>query len=94
MDLGGMHSYRDLVEFTSKYRKEHNLRGFDWMDFVGEEGLIEKDLLWAKYPTDDVILDKGTRGVFLSNYVGWNQTKHTKLMQELYDRALDGRYEY
>src|SRR5206468_760894 len=38
MNLGGMHSYKDMVEYTARYRKEHCLRGYDWNDFVGEEG--------------------------------------------------------
>ena len=38
MDLGGMYSYNDFVEFTAKYRLEHSLRGYDWHDFT-DEGL-------------------------------------------------------
>lgn len=84
MNLGGMHSYKDMVEYTTRYRKEHLLRGYDWEDFVGEDGLEEKDLLWAKYPDDADIERLGIRGVFISNYFGWNQNKHTQLMIELY----------
>ena len=32
MDLGGMHSYDDYVEFTQRYRLEHLQRGYDWTD--------------------------------------------------------------
>jgi N-acetyl sugar amidotransferase len=84
MNLGGMHSYKDMVEYTARYRREHLLRGYDWQDFVGEEGLEERDLLWAKYPDDADIERVGIRGVFISNYFGWNQNKHTKLMIDLY----------
>ncbi len=38
MDLGGMHSYNDLIEFTYRYRHEHCLRGFEWYDMT-DEGL-------------------------------------------------------
>jgi hypothetical protein len=79
-----MHSYKDMVEYTARYRKEHLLRGYDWQDFVGEEGLKERDLLWAKYPDDEEIERVGIRGVFISNFFGWNQHVHTKLMVELY----------
>ena len=76
MDLGGMYSYNDFVEFTAKYRLEHALRGYDWHDFTDEglerlgrpelkEGLREKDLLWAKYPTDEEIDEVGVRGIYL-----------------------------
>ena len=84
MNLGGMHSYKDMVEYTARYRKEHLLRGFDWEDFVGEEGLREQDLLWAKYPDDAEIERVGVRGVFISNFFGWNQDDHTKLMIDTY----------
>lgn len=84
MNLGGMHSYKDMVEYTARYRKEHLLRGFDWEDFVGDEGLREQDLLWAKYPEDSEIERIGIRGVFISNFFGWNQDDHTKLMVEKY----------
>jgi N-acetyl sugar amidotransferase len=84
MNLGGMHSYKDLVEYTARYRKEHLLRGFDWQDFVGDEGLQEKDLLWAQYPDDAEIERVGVRGIFISNYFGWNQNVHAQLMVEKY----------
>ena len=85
MNLGGMHSYNDLVEFTSNYRKQHSLRGFDWQDFVGPEtGLKEQDLLWLHYPTDKEIEDVGVRGLFISNYFGWNQSMNTKTIIEKY----------
>jgi N-acetyl sugar amidotransferase len=84
MNLGGMHSYKDMVEYTARYRKEHLLRGFDWYDFVGKEGLEQRDLLWAKYPSDEEIERVGVRGVFISNYFGWKQHVHTKVMVDLY----------
>ena len=84
MNLGGMHSYKDMVEYTARYRKEHNLHGYDWEDFVGEEGLTESDLLWAQYPDDAVIERMGLRGVFIANFFGWNQNNHTQLMMDQY----------
>lgn len=84
MNLGGMHSYKDMVEYTARYRVEHLLRGYDWMDFVGEDGIQEKEMLWGKYPDDDEIERVGVRGVFISNYFGWNQNVHAKVMVEKY----------
>jgi hypothetical protein len=84
MDLGGMHSYRDMVEYTSRYRKEHLQHGYEWTDFLGEEGLTERDLQWAKYPSDAEIERIELRGVFISNYFEWNQNRQSKLMQEQY----------
>lgn len=88
MHLGGMHSYNDLVEFTAKYRKEHNLRGYDWQDFVGEEGLTEKDLQWAQYPNDEEIERMGLRGIYLANYFGWKPRHQMELMRSLYGFEL------
>jgi hypothetical protein len=79
-----MHSYKDMVEYTARYRKEHLLRGYDWEDFVGEEGIREQDMLWAKYPDDAEVERVGVRGIFISNFFGWNQDNHTKLMVDLY----------
>ena len=95
MDLGGMYSHNDFVEFTAKFRLEHALRGYDWHDFtdVGleklqrpelKEGLRGKDLLWAQYPSDDEIIDSGARGIYLSFYADWDANEHTKLVMEKY----------
>jgi hypothetical protein len=52
---------------------------------VDEEfGITERDLLWARYPTDDEIDDVGARGIYLSNYLGWDANEHGPLMAELY----------
>lgn len=95
MDLGGMYSYGDFVEFTAKHRLEHALRGYDWYDFTDsgleklglseyKEGLTGQDLLWAQYPTDDEIDEVGVRGVYLSNFLNWEANDHTKLVIEKY----------
>lgn len=95
MDLGGMYSYNDFVEFTAKWRKEHALRGYDWSDFTDEgleklgrpelrEGLTAKDLRWAMYPDDNELDRVGVRGIYLSNFVPWNANVHVKLVMEKY----------
>lgn len=95
MDLGGMFSYSDLVEFTAKFRLEHALRGYDGSDFTDDgletlgrtdlkEGLTDKDLLWARYPSDEQIDDVGVRGIYLSNFIPWDGNRNAKLVQESY----------
>jgi N-acetyl sugar amidotransferase len=95
MDLGGMYSYNDFVEFTAKHRLEHSLRGYDWHDFTDEgleklghpewkEGLRTKDLLWAQYPADDELDALGVRGIYLSNFVPWDANEHVNLVMEQY----------
>lgn len=89
MDLGGMHSYNDMVEFTYRYRHEHNLRGYEWSDFVKKahshgERLTKKELIPWMYPSDDEIARVGVRGIFISNYFEWDANKHGLLMIKKY----------
>jgi len=85
-DISGMYSANDFVEFTARMRHEHALRGFEWFDLVGDEmdTLTEKDLLWAKYPNDEEILEVGVRGLCIGNYFKWDPNKHAELMKKLY----------
>ena len=86
MDLGGMYSHNDYIEMTAKFRLEHAQRGYDWFDMIEEtEKLTEKDLLFAKYPTDDELDDVEVRGIYLNNFVFWEANDHAKLMIDLYD---------
>ena len=95
MDLGGMYSYNDFVEFTAKFRLEHAQRGYDWHDFTDagleklgrpelKEGLSTHDLLWAQYPSDAEIDAVGVRGIHLANFVNWDANRHVKLVMEKY----------
>ncbi len=96
MDLGGMYSYNDFIEFTAKFRLEHAQRGYDWHDFTDDglerlgrpdlkEGLNARDLLWAQYPSDEAIDSVGVRGLYLSNFLNWEANRQVKLMMEMYD---------
>jgi len=82
LDLAGQFRFADRPEFTARYRKEHQLRGYDWQDFVGEEGLSENDLLWAHYPSDEEIARVGVRGIYMGIYVYWDANKHGKKVEE------------
>jgi hypothetical protein len=80
----GMYSYHDYIEMTRKFRTEHAQRGFDWTDFVGFHGIREQDMLWAKYPSDEELDAVGVRGIYLGNYIRWEQHELTKNMVEWY----------
>ncbi|MBF0329969.1 MAG: N-acetyl sugar amidotransferase [Nitrospirae bacterium] len=86
MDMGGMHSYSDYVEFTYRFRHEHGLRGYEWYDMINDEKepIKGNELLWAKYPSDEDIKRVGVRGIYISNYVRWNPNEHTKLVIDKY----------
>jgi N-acetyl sugar amidotransferase len=85
-DISGMFSIQDMVEFSNRTRHEHGLRGFEWYDFIGNEneGLTEKDLNWAKYPSDEEITNIGLRGVYIGNYFKWDANVHAPLVAEKY----------
>ena len=84
VDLAGQFNFEDRPEFTARHRKEHALRGYDWQDFVGDEGLTAQDLLWAQYPSDEEIARVGIRGVFMGLYVFWDGNKNAEEMSVKY----------
>ncbi|MBL4818713.1 MAG: N-acetyl sugar amidotransferase [Deltaproteobacteria bacterium] len=85
-DISGMHEPDDFVEFSARTRHEHCLRGFEWFDMLDDEQdrLSEKDLSWAKYPSDNEILKLGVRGIYVGNFFKWDPNQQTQLMKDLY----------
>ena len=90
-DISGMFDPNDFMEFSARVRHEHDLRGYEWYDFIDddddeeeEDKLLEKDMIWAKYPSDEEILEVGVRGLYIGNYFKWDPNKHAKLMQDEY----------
>lgn len=93
-DISGMYLPDDFVEFSARNRLEYSLRGFEWTNFLGEEGLTEQDLLWAKYPDDFQILSIGIRGIFIGNYFKWDPIQNTELMKSEYGwREYSGEFQ-
>lgn len=87
VDQVGMYSHADEVEMTRKYRKEHDLMGFEAEDLVDRTSSIsERDLANYLYPHDKEIEKVGVRGVYLNNYIRWD----TKAQHE----AMIGKYDY
>lgn len=95
MDLGGMHSYGDFVEFTYRYRHEHCLRGYEWSDMSDEglakqgkgafaEGLTARDLSAWMYPSDEEIQSVGVRGIYISNFFKWEANEHGRMAVDRY----------
>ena len=65
----GMFSYHNEVEMNRRYRKEHDLMGFEAEDLISPNDLIqEKDIYNYIYPSDFEINSIGTRGIYLNNY--------------------------
>jgi N-acetyl sugar amidotransferase len=88
-DVSGMHSPDDYVEFSAKSRLEHSMRGYDWYDMIDEKEKIEaKDLLWARYPSDDEIEAVGVRGIYIGNFFKWDPNWHAPKMRSEYGFQL------
>jgi N-acetyl sugar amidotransferase len=85
-DISGMFEPDDFVEFSARVRHEHQLRGYEWYDMLNDpiEHLTERDMSWAKYPSDDEILRVGVRGLYIGNFFKWDPNKHTRLIEEKY----------
>lgn len=89
MDLGGMYSYDDFVEFTYRFRHEHALRGYEWNDFIKlapqyNEQLTKQELIPWMYPSDEEIARVGVRGIYISNYFKWDANVHGPQMVKEY----------
>lgn len=95
-DISGMYEPDDYCEFSARVRHEHDLRGFEWSDMIGDaaEPLTEKDLQWAKYPADDEILDIGIRGLYLGNFYRWDPNEFVPMLVKEYGwKASDRPFE-
>lgn len=85
-DLGGMHSMQDMVEYTARFRKDQQLRGYDWHDMIGheDEPIYEHELECFKYPKDEELMRVGVRGIFIGNYDPWDANAHVELVKKKY----------
>ena len=81
-----MYEPDDYVEFSARVRHEHSLRGYEWQDLINDpvDQLTEKDMHWAKYPSDEEILKVGVRGLFIGNFFKWDPNWHTEMVQKEY----------
>ena len=85
-DISGMFDPDDFVEFSARVRHEHGLRGYEWYDFLDDEEdkLTEKDMIWAKYPSDEEIIKVGVKGLYIGNFFNWDPNAHAKLVEQKY----------
>lgn len=85
-DISGMHDPDDFVEFSKRSRHEHDLRGFEWYDMLGDpdDPLAERDMVWAKYPSDEEILAVGVRGLYIGNFFKWDPNHHWRMVRDRY----------
>ena len=93
VDQVGMFSHLDEVEMTRKYRKEHDLMGYEAEDLIDKGSLSEQDLQSYLYPHDKEIEAVGIRGIYLNNYIRWDsKDQHEKMINSYnYESALQQR---
>ena len=85
-DISGMFKPEDFIEFTKRIRVEFSMRGREWDEFIknNNEGLTAKDMNWAKYPSDQEIIQSKVKGLYLGNYFKWDPNKNTKMIIKKY----------
>ncbi len=73
LDQVGMFSHLDEVEMTRRYRREHDLLGFEAEDLVNKTFPLSEELLKPYfYPSDLELARTGVRGIYLNNYLRWD----------------------
>jgi N-acetyl sugar amidotransferase len=86
IDQVGMFSHTDEVEMTRKYRKEHDLMGYEAEDLIDDfDEITENDVKSFSYPDDKELEQVGVRGIYLNNYIRWDSKAQHEKMIELYD---------
>ncbi|WP_412557510.1 N-acetyl sugar amidotransferase [Thalassospira sp. MIT1370] len=81
----GMFSHFDNVEMSKWYRNEHDLMALAPEEIVPQDhGLSTSDLASLFYPQDDIIRQKGIRGIYLGNYIRWDTKMQHEEMHKIY----------
>jgi N-acetyl sugar amidotransferase len=81
----GMFSHLDEVEMTRKYRKDHDLMGFEAEDLLAQcDDLSVADLEQFIYPQDKELEKVGVRGIYLDNYLRWDSKSQHEKMFDMY----------
>lgn len=95
VDQVGMFSHLDEVEMTRKYRKEHDLMGYEAADMIDDEfdNISENDVFEYNYPDDKELERVGVRGIYLNNFIRWDSKAQHEEMIRLYgyESALQTR---
>ncbi len=84
-DIAGMFSPSDFAEYNKRTVLEHDMRGFTREDFIGKEGITSKELLWCNFPSDKLIKENNTKGLYLGNFLKWNSVRQTNIIKNKYD---------
>ncbi|MDC3164143.1 N-acetyl sugar amidotransferase [Prochlorococcus sp. AH-716-F13] len=81
----GMFSHLNEVEMTRRYRKDHDLFGFEADDLIQSSNIInEEDIAQYRYPDNHNLNRIGVRGIYLGNYIRWDPKAQHELMIKKY----------
>ena len=81
----GMFSHLHNVEMSRRYRKDHDLFGYDADNIIGHfDNLTEEDIINYKYPAFSDIESIGVRGIYLGNFIRWDTYAQHRNMVDLY----------
>jgi len=82
----GMYSHEHEVEMTRRYRKDHDLMGYEADDLLSIFDSLGEDDIWQyRYPDDADLNAVGVRGIYLGNYVRWDPKAQHEQMIQRYD---------
>ena len=86
MEQVGMYSHEHEVEMTRRYRKDHDLMGYEADDLLSIFDTLGEDDIWQyRYPDDADLNAVGVRGIYLGNYVRWDPKAQHEEMIQRYD---------
>ena len=79
-----MFSHKHEVEMTRRYRKDHDLMGFEADDLISMfDTLTEEDIWQYRYPEFDKLKSVGVRGIYLGNFIRWDpKFQHEKMIKD------------
>ncbi|MDB9992260.1 N-acetyl sugar amidotransferase [Amylibacter sp.] len=81
----GMFSHLNDVQMTRRYRKDHDLMGFEADDLMNTfNTLLEEDICQYRYPSDTDLRNNSTIGIYLGNYIRWDPAFQHNEMTKLY----------
>ncbi len=80
----GMFSHEHEVEMTRRYRKDHDLMGYEADDLLSTFDTLNEDDIWQyRYPDDAELHAVGVRGIYLGNYVRWDpKAQHEQMVRQ------------
>ena len=74
----GMFSYMDGIQMSRQYRRDHDLFGIEPEDLSRKKivsGKLKKELIKFNYPNRDYLKKIGVKGIYLNNYLNWDNRK-------------------